>query len=222
MARVAAFMTMIAWNIFVGTSVMQARTALRSMIEAFKPEVFGLMEATNLYGDLNGLGYEVIQLRPSRLRKRNVAETANIAVMVRKDIPIKGRYVLRMKEFWLGPNLKKPHDPRVYRWVKIKWKGRTWKIGVAHVPFGKEARTETKRSLVKWFASTLPGRPTVLLLDANMSKAELEKALGTKVDAEIDGHRIDLTVYKNCELKSIKNLGKGPSDHPAMKYEFVA
>lgn len=220
MARVQAFLTLIAWNIYVGTTAKAARNALREMIKDFRPEVFGLMEAANLYGDLHGLGYEVIQLKP---RGRRHQAAANVAIMVRRGIPIKGRFALRMKRRWKGPKLGLAQDPRIYRWVKIVWAGRVWKIGVAHTPFGAAARKESNNALVKWFKSTLPGRPTVLLIDANMLRPEFEDKVGDPAGAEVEtGHRIDLVAYMNCVLENERNLGKGPSDHPAMLYDFVA
>lgn len=215
-------LTIIAWNIYIGTGAKAARTALRDFIERFSPEIIALMEATNLYNDLDGLGYEVIQLRPKPSRKGNRPGQGNIALLVRNDVPILKRKALHMRKFWRGPKHGLPQDPRVYRSILVEFDGRKWKIGCAHTPFGTEARIESRFRLVRWLQKTLPGRPTVLVIDANMHRSEFKNDIAEPGGAKIAGDGIDLTAYKNCKLVNEENLGRGISDHPAMKYDYVA
>jgi hypothetical protein len=221
-SKLQAYLTIIAWNIYIGTSVKDARKALRDFRIKYQPEIFALMEATNLYGDLHGLGYEVIQLKPRALRKGSRPGQGNIAILVHQDLKIRGRYRLKMSQFWKGPKHGWSQDPRVYRWVKVEWQGKVWKIGAAHTPFGSAARTESRNRLIKWLLNTLPKRPTVLVLDANMRLDEFDKTIAEPGGAESSGTGIDLEAHKNCELAAQTNLGKGVSDHPAKKYEFTA
>lgn len=217
--RFYAYITMIAWNIYVGTPDKVARAALRELIERHRPEVLALMEATNLYGNLGGFGYQVVHLKPRPSKRGQRPAQGNIAILVRNDVEIKATFVYKMTTFW---KFKRPQDPRVYRWVLLKHGGRTWKVGVAHTPFGTKARRESKNKLVQWFKNTMPGRPTVLLIDSNMSMDNFKDQIAEPVGAKVGGHHIDVTAYKNCQLVNQENLGKGVSDHPAMKYRYRA
>lgn len=219
--RVVDLLTIIAWNIYIGTGASAARTALKEFRKQHRPEVFALMEASNLYGDLEGLGYQVFHMKPKALRPGNRPGQGNIAILVRNDVEVVQSFAMRMRTFWIGPKHGWEQDPRVYRWVKIRWQGKKVKLGVAHVPFGEKARTESRNRLIRWFRNTMPGRPTILVLDANMRLDDFEKQIADPVNAEASGHRIDLEAHKNAELKNTKNLGKGVSDHVAMMYEFA-
>ena len=215
-----SILRIIAWNVYIGSAVKAVRAQLKNWIRQYKPEIIALMEASKMYGDLEGLGYEIVHLKPRPLRKGSQPAQGDVALMIRNDIPIKGRYTLRLKKFWKGPKHGWVQDPKVYRWVKIKWDGVIWKIGVAHSPFGDAARKESNNALVNWFRHTVLRRPIVLVLDANMLQAAMEKLIADKVDADVSGHHIDLIAYKNCTLIHEKNLGKGVSDHPAMQYDM--
>lgn len=216
-------LVIIAWNIWEGTSAKAARIALAKFIREYRPEVFVIMEARNLYGDLESLGYSVIQLEPNPKRPGNISGDGDIALLIRnsKGGPkIKKTFVLRMKTFWKGPKHGFAQDPRVYRWVLLKWKGRVWKIGAAHTPFGEEARSESRFALIRWLKKTKKGRPTVLVIDANMKLDEFDKTIADPGDAEASGVGIDLEAHKNCRLLNSQRLDRGPSDHPAKRYEF--
>jgi hypothetical protein len=54
-----------------------------------------------------------------------------------------------------------------------------------------------------------------------MSLDDFERNIADPVNALADGHHIDLVGYRNVSLMHKENLGKGISDHPAMKYEFL-
>lgn len=218
-----SFLDIIGHNIWIGTNPREGRRWARKLINEHDPEILTFLEATRMHGDLDGLGYRVFQLAPKPKRRGNLPGDANVALMVRKDVKVVASWAMRMRTFWKGPKHGKAQDPRVYRAVNIRWCGRTWKIGVAHTPFGETARRESRNRLVRWFRRTVPGRPTILIIDSNMSKAEFNEQIADPVDATVRGHRIDIAAFKNVHLEEMKNLGKGPSDgHPAMLYTFSA
>lgn len=222
MLHISDALALLCWNVYIGNSWQDVRAEIKDFIDRFKPEVFILMEASKLYGHLDGLGYKVIQMKPRALRPGNQPGQGNIAILVRNDIKIKRRLALFMQTFWIGPKHGWPQDPRVYRWVKIVWRNRTWKIGGAHTPFGAAARAESRRKLVRWVRNTSEGRPTLLGLDANMSLTEFRETIAQPSGSEADGSGIDLVLYKNAVLHSKQNLGNHGSDHPAMLYKFFA
>lgn len=217
--------SIIAWNIYVGTGVEAARRSLKEFREKIGPDMFALMEATNLYGDLDKLGYDVVQLKPRALRKGNRTGQGNIAILVDRDkLEIKRRGALHMLTFWRGPKHGWAQDPRVYRWVLVRRHGaKKWfKVGVAHTPFGEAARAESRWKLMQFLKNVMPGRPTVLVLDANMRLPEFREKIAQPGGASATGEGIDLEAHKNCWLRDSENLGRGVSDHPAKYYEYVA
>lgn len=226
MERVLEHLVIIAWNIFIGNTPTKARKALKTMIRIHKPDVIALMEASNLYGELDELGYNVIQLKPRPLRKDNQPGQGNIAILVSPDYVVKEKKALHMLTFWLGPKHGWPQDPRVYRSVKIRHRddptARTWMICAAHTPFGMEARAESRVKLISWFRNCKVGRPAILVLDANMGINEFRQSIAKPASAEATGHGIDLEAHKNCELVDEEDLGKGISDHPAIKRKYAA
>ena len=221
MSKLVDYLTILAWNVYIGNTAAVIREALKERIDMYHPEIIALMEATRLYDNLHKLGYQQIQLKPRKLRPNTQPEDSNIVLLVRNDIEIVKSFVMRMTEFWSGPKHGWPHDPRVYRWVRVKYNGEIWKIGAAHVPFGEKARAETVRRLVQWFRNVLPGRPTVLVLDANMRLGEFRDRVAQPGEARASGTGIDLEAHKHCRIVNMEELPKGPSDHPGKLYDFT-
>lgn len=224
-SRFSDHMSIIGWNVWVGANHRRIRIQLFQWIKEFNPEIFVLIEAKNLYGHLEGLGYQVVQMKSSPKRPGNEPGDANVAILVRNDVKLKRSFAQRMKTFWIGPKHGWKQDPRINRWVLVKKPGKgqkTWKIGGAHTPFGEKARSESRRRLVKWLKNTLPGRPTVLIIDANMHLEEFEETIAEPGGAEATGRGIDLEAHKKCRIMRKENLGKGVSDHPAKFCEFRA
>lgn len=220
-----AVLDLVAWNVYIGNKPEQVRTALKTLIKETNPDVIVLMEASRMFGHLGGLGYKVTHGRPKPLKPGNQPAQGNIAILVRNDIPIKKRGLMKMTTFWLGPKHGWPQDPRVYRWVKIKFNGKIWKIGGAHTPFGLKSRAESRNRLVRWFKNAtrfVRNRPTILALDANMSLHDFREGIAQPGAALAAGDGIDLVGYKNAVLTLAKNLGRRISDHPAMYYRFRA
>lgn len=220
-----ATLDLVAWNVYIGNSVPEVRDALKILIKETNPDVIVLMEASRMFGHLGGLGYKIHHSRPRPRKPGNQPAQGNIAILVRDGIPIKKRGVMKMTTFWLGPKHGWPQDPRIYRWVKIKFNGQIWKIGGAHTPFGEKARVESRGRLVRWFKNAtkfVPKRPTVLALDANMNLRDFREAIAQPGGALAAGDGIDLIGYKNAVLLLAKNLGRRVSDHPAMYYKLRA
>lgn len=217
-----AQLDVLAWNVYVGNKPKNVVAELTDLLAKHNPEAVVLMEAGKMHGHLEGLGYRVRQLKDKRSRPGNLPGDGNIALMVRNDVGLRKSFVMRMKTFWKGPKHGHNQDPRVYRWARIRFGGRVWKLGGAHTPFGKAARLESRRRLVRWAKWTHKGRPTVLVLDANMKLDDFEKVIAKPSGMQAAGHGIDLVGYKNCRLLRSQNLGKNGSDHPAMLYTFEA
>lgn len=226
----AEVMDILAWNIYIGNKPDEILPRVEELLKQHNPEVAVLMEATRVVRQLpeyvdhiNGLGYDVVQFKPRPLIPGNQPGQANIAILVRTDLDLIRRGALRMSKFWIGPKHGWPQDPRVYRWVKTRKVKKIWKVGGAHTPFGTAARTESRFRLVRWLKRALPTRPTVLVLDANMSMAEFRTTIATPGGVKwVGGSGIDLIAVKNAKLLSAKNLGKNGSDHPAMLYRVTA
>lgn len=214
---------LLAWNVYIGNPPEKVLRSLRRLLNTHHPHVVVLMEASRLYGQMTGLGYQVVQMKPRARKPGNQSATGNIAILIRNDVRILRRLVLWMTVFWTGPVHGWPQDPRVYRWVRIKWMGRVWKIGGAHHPFGKEARAESVRKLVNWLNRTRKGRPTALAIDANMNLHDFRRKVATPGGALATGDGIDALAFKNCVVVDQRNLGLNGSDtHPAMLYGLRA
>lgn len=226
MAPKLEFLTIIAWNVYVGNKAAVVVSTLKTMIKNHHPAVFALMEASNLYGQLDALGYKVVQLKPKPRRKGNQPAQGNIAILISPEYAIKERKSLRMLTFWKGPKHGWPQDPRVYRYVKIRKKkdptARTWKICAAHTPFGMAARLESRKRLVEWLRGSSPKQPTILVLDANMTLKHFREVIAKPGGAQSSGIGIDLEAHKNCTLVQTENLGLKVSDHPAIKRKYSA
>lgn len=210
----------LAWNVKVSRPREVILSSLQEMFNSKNPHVCTLNEVTPLFGHLGGLGYQVVQLRPKTIRKGNVSNTANVAVLVRNDLEIVKTFTQRMTEFWRGPMHNLPQDPRVYRWVKVRINGEVWIFGAAHVPFGIAARAETVAKLVKRILR-YGNKPISLTVDANMSVPEFHDRVAVPAKAQSGGEGPDQILVKNADILSAENLGHHGSDHPVMFYKLL-
>ena len=218
-SKVWDYLLVLAWNIYIGTSDAAGRKSLSAMIKAKQPHIIAVMEATRQFGNLEGLGYQVFQLKPSPKRPGNIPNDANIVLLVRDDIKVKRSFVHRMKTFWRGPKHGHPQDPRVYRSVKFRFAGRKTRVACAHTPFGEAARIESANFLVRWLKRGGDRTVDILVLDANMSRKEFDNTIGKPGGAdETYNHGVETIAVENAKIETKQNLGKGPSDHPAMLY----
>lgn len=187
---------------------------IREMARAYQPDVIALYEATKLYGHLEVDGYKTYQLATRRLRKGSQPNTSGVAVLVHEGLATES-FLIRMKKFWRGPKHGLLQDPRVYRWVRVKKGGVTWKVGAFHFPFGAGPQAESVAAARGFFRGLVPGRPVILAMDANMSKIKSDARIADPVGAELAGSGVDQFVYKNCRLLSMKVLKRNRNhDHP--------
>lgn len=208
----------ISWNVYTNHKVDDVRHQVQGMIIENDPDVIALYEAKHMHGHLNGLGYNVFQLKSKTTHKGLRPATANVALLVKKDLTVRKTFTMRMKQVWKGPHLGAKQAPRVYRWLKVDKNDVVWKIGGFHIPFGDAARKESFTHLRDWFNKTVKGRPTVALGDYNSGKSFVRDNVGKIVGAKVVGEGIDLATLKNCHLKRQKDLGHRGSDHPAILY----
>lgn len=201
------------WNVKVDASLNEILKHIEKIIGEEDPDLLLLAEAKHLRGHLNGLGYEIFQLKAT-------SADANIAVMVRDGLNVKRNFVLRMKERWIGPRAGVNQDPRVYRTIKVEKGGIVWKVGGFHFPFGTAARRESVKAVRKWFRVTTKKRPVIAVGDWQRGEGPIKANVADLVGARISGDGLDLAIFKNCGLVKEKNLGKGVSDHPAMLWVF--
>lgn len=213
----------IAWNVHQNSKPEDVRRELAFMAAVHQPDVFVLTEASGQFGQLSGLGFRVVQLHPGRWpHGRPMPEDGNVAILVRKDLDIDARRLMRMNQRWIGPKHGIPHAPRVYRWVRVRKDGRVWKVGGFHWPFGQAAKDESDRRVRNWFRWTWPKRPVIAVGDMNMGAHDMRNRVANKVGSIVSGFGIDLTAFKNCHLIDQRNLGNHGSDHPAVLYVFEA
>lgn len=187
---------------------------IRQVAKQHRPDVICMYEATKLFGHLEVEGYKAYQLAPKRLRKNSQPNTAGIAMLVKDGLP-RVTFLMRMTKFWRGPKRGLLQDPRVYRGLRVKKNGIIWKVGAFHFPFGAEAQAESVGAVRSFFRNTIKGRPTIAVMDANMSKLKADTKMADPVGAELVGTGVDLALYKNCRLISLKVLPKESNyDHP--------
>lgn len=207
----------ISWNVYTNHNVGDVLHELRAMIHYADPDVIALYEAKHLFHHLEGLGYNVYQLKSKTARKGLRPATANVALLVRKQIKVRKTFTIRMNEVWKGPHKGAPQSPRVYRWLKLENQGSVWRIGGFHIPFGNAARHESFARLRAWLKNA-KGRPTVALGDYNSGKTFVRDNVGKFVGGKVVGEGIDLATLLNCRLTRQENLGHHGSDHPAILY----
>lgn len=205
------------WNIYTKNSDKNVAEGLNAIKKKDDPVVIGTQESVNYGKPLSGY----TRVQHDSKSYGYAAETANIAIYVRKDYQILKTWSLRSKRNWRGPH-GKMHDPRVDRGVLIKKKGeRAIKVGVFHGPWTPSNTDLIKKEFftkVKNFARfTVPGRPVVLLMDANVRGATMERQTGLK--AYFIG--VDGFLLKNCKgTHLVKYRDKYGSDsHAPMTLE---
>lgn len=218
----------IGWNVYEGHKPANVIAQLEDLIKKYNPDAIVLQEARFLQGNarLQRLGYVVVQMKNRRKqpkkRPNSRPATANICILVRKNLGRKGRGALHMKRFWRGPVHGFPQDPRVFRWIRVVKKGVVWKLGGFHFPFGAKARKEAIVATRRFIKRTKKGRPVLAVGDYNMRQPALHQKIvkKPKVDAKSAGIRPDHTIFKNCRLVKMDNLGMRGSDHPAILWVF--
>lgn len=210
----------LSWNVRFDTPVEDVRAELLKMLTRWSPDVVYLYEAINLYGHLDGFGYEVRQLKPKSSGKGITSQNGNIVVMIRKDLEIVKSRAERLELSWTAPRTGRPQDPRTFRYVKVRKQGVVWKVGGVHFPFGKKQQAEAVRWVRRLITASSPIRPVVVLGDFQLSEEEVKARIAKPTKSKVAGDKIDLAVYHNCQLEREQNLGRHGSDHPAWRYVF--
>lgn len=210
----------IGWNFWVNQPASDVRAEFHKMTKNQDPHVVCGYEGLKLYGKLDGLGYEIFQLKPKSLVKGRTSNNGNVVIGVRKDVPVLKSRAIHMKIPFRGPKTGHPQDPRVDRVVKVLVDGKKFKIRASHGPFGAKPKAEMVQSQRNFLR--VSKIPTIIVEDANMKQSEIKDKIANPTGSKVAGQGIDVAVYKNCTLTKKKDLGNHGSDHPAMLYEFTA
>lgn len=211
---------LITWNVYEGHKPDDVLAALTKLVEDHNPDVLVLQECSfqdKLYAVP---GYRVFHKPLDHPGHGVRGEDADSAVLVRADIAVRRHRWRKMKMSWKGPDHGIPHEPRVYQTMLLGVRGRTWKLGGGHWPFGR-AQLETKAWVIAWFRSAMPKRPTVYTGDLNCTVRGLARVLWA-AGAKAAGHRIDLAIYRNCRVKDEMALPMLGSDHHAVLIDLEA
>lgn len=199
----------ISWNVNQKNDPTNVRANLIKMIDRHSPDAIYLYEATHLYNRLDGLGYQVLHM-----------PNGSVMGLVRNNLTVTKSRLTRMREYWTGPLMGKRQAPRTYRTIKIKKRKTIWKTIGVHLPFGNKPRSESVRWIRKAIEATQAKRPVIAFGDFNFNEANVTANIANKVGAKVAGSKIDLAVYKNCELVKETVLDTYGSDHNARYYRF--
>lgn len=206
------------WNVYFLHKPAAVLRELKEVTKTYKPEIIGLGEAKFMYNIADDVpGYRRLQLKPRTFRVR-ADESADSAILVRKDVEVLGYRFVRMGMRWRVPGRSFVRDPRIYVLVRVKYQGRTWKVMVAHWPFGP-AQEETKGRVKRWFLRHLR-MPVIHVGDLNAREPEI-KTYARACRAKQMGVNIDRAIFKNIKSGTYKNLGKRGSDHPMVLFRFT-
>ncbi len=215
-----SYLDVVSWNCRIDNPVDNVRSAITVMSDKFSPDMFYIYEGSHLFDALDGLGYQVFQLKPKKRRKGLTPNNGNVIALVRNGVLVVKSRTFSMSREWLGPLMGRKQAPRVYRTIKVMKRKTVWKTIGAHFPFGTKPRRESVRWIRKMIIETVLKRPVIAFGDYNFNKMHVTNNVGNKVGAKVAGKRIDLAVYKNCELIKEVELGAYGSDHSARYYRF--
>ena len=209
-------MRLLSWNVENTHAPADVAAELTKLVKAHHPHAITLQETYRLRPTLKRWakqhGYRLVQRRP----RKGDSERAEVAILVRKHLPIRKRRSIRLSLPWKGPKAGRVHDGRLYRWVLVEENGVWWRIASVHQPFGQGPKAESIAAVQRWF-DRAPHRPSIASGDWNMVKATVEKHLR---GVAVHGFGIDLAASRHCHVHATR-LGKHGSDHHAIKYEVT-
>lgn len=136
--------TVLSWNVDQGQSPASVLTAVASLVDRFQPDVVQLSEAYRCRKVLRRIpGYK-------RYQGLNVGEGADVAVLVRRNIPVRAAWAMRMHEPWSYKG--RPRRPRVYRVVRLVPHGHVVRFLGVHLPTrnSEDAQAESYRRIRRW------------------------------------------------------------------------
>lgn len=215
-----AVLTVLAWNVRITHNPTAVRHELRAMIAAHHPQVIELSEATRLYGRLGGLGYTVLQRKPTRDHRGLQSEDGDTAILVARGVHVDRVDVLRMRKPWRGPKAGIWHEPRTYLGIVFRCDGTTWKLGGFHLPFQRGPVAESVAAERRYSTRTLPGRPVIVLGDQNLPRASFRGRVARPAHSAVAGYGVDLAGFRNAHLRYAKRLPWHGSDHHPVLMSF--
>lgn len=102
------------WNVYGGNTAAEVQPQLARLIDTYRPHIVQLSEAYKLRRVLAAVpGYK-------RYQGFNIGEGAEVAILVRRSIVVRGDGVLRMRLGWTGPLTGRRRGPRRYRRVRVQ------------------------------------------------------------------------------------------------------
>lgn len=224
-------MRVIAYNAMTGRAPHDAGMAVADLLGIQRPHMLGAFEvrayARVFDAIARELDYHCFQLPPQpltdRQRERHVQEErANVAVFVRRDVPVLDVAPWVMDQAWIGPKAGLPHLPRVYLRVKVEHEGNRWRTAFAHwpTPIGNRAAMDEtyRRSEAFLRAATHAGKPAFIAGDLNQSA----RALDARLPRVIEGKHVDNLAHNRIVKGSSFVLAKDGSDHHAIGYDLAA
>lgn len=174
------------------TASMESRNQvpeLRDLIARTEPDVVNMSQAYNIADWAKRVGRD-LGYRFHQPRKFFNREAHCVGLLIKEDIDITDKHVLRMHEEWKGPKSGLEHKPRIYPGLGLSREAIELNLIGMHAPTHNmpDAQAETWRRL-NLFADRHPHRPLVVVGDFNAQAAELARVQpqfevcgGTKVD----------------------------------------
>lgn len=180
----------------------EAIPALPAELADHRPHVVVLTEAQRARAFLRGLaGY---QLLPAY---RGGTETADVAVLVRRDARTLHRWAMRLRLAWVGPLKGKRHSGRIYPIQRVRLPGgAAVRVAAVHFPTGgphgpnARAWAESARRLNHWANNNTSG-PLVAVGDFNAlagELADLASAIGAGV---VPGAKVDHALVRGARRR---------------------
>lgn len=194
---------------------------LRRLVKARRPEVVVLTEAYHIRLYLRLLcrlfGYVLKQYG-----RRHGLEGPDVAVMVRKDVPILHRELRKMRRRWYGPF----NFPRSIKWprrhtvLELAWDRIVWPLYLLHWPSGgptggsmtrgrnAPAWAESRDDFVSWLEDEHHGAG---IGDANANRKQLNRELPQGVRVRMSSN-VDAVMSKGLHTE-VEHLASPPGMH---------
>ena len=208
------------WNVKTGNPT--AHDTIARLVAEHDPDVLVLIEVAYLHAELvtlaKTLGMDLFQEAPLSWRPgRVVPEHGDTAVLVRKGFVTRS-HIAPMRVPWIGPVNDWAHAPRRYWRLRLKVRGRRWRLSVDHWPTGGtkgrngKAVTETLTKARRWLRRGLGVVASVIVGDLNIDTRVLIALLP---GAQVVGSGPDNAVVRGCSATRTV-LEKYGSDHKAV------
>ncbi|RZS44403.1 hypothetical protein EV193_101279 [Herbihabitans rhizosphaerae] len=152
------------------------------ILETQKPHIMVISEAYHAREHLTAVAERQGYILRQYGREQG-AEAPGIALLIRKDVTLNDRVLLKMSEPWWWPNPSKEREPRRYPAVDLTVSGERWLVVGVHFPPGgpdgggmvdgknRAAWLESKQA-VQAYAANHPNPPVVAAGDFNALASE--------------------------------------------------